>query len=66
MCTAVNGCAAHKYSQCELHGSVYLNVKCGFKYVKVEALNNNISIGQLLMNAICEVSMTESMNINAF
>jgi len=59
-------CATHKYSQCELYGSVYLNVKYSFKYVKVEAMNNKISIGHLLMNAICEVSTTDSVNINAF
>ena len=59
-------CATHKYNQCELYGSVYLNVKYSLKYDKVEALNNNISIGYLRMNAIYEVSLTESMNIKVF
>jgi len=41
-----------------------LNVNYGFKYNSVEALNNNISIGHLIINAIYEVSMTMSVNIN--
>jgi len=43
-----------------------LNVKYGFKYNSVETLNNKISIGHLIMNAIREVSVTVSVNINVF